>query len=166
MKIRNGFVSNSSSSSFIVIGTGKRSIPEHNSNILRVPQDFGGNTEFGWGPDTHYDFGSRLNFAYMQTQYAAKNGDILLQKALEHTEGHSNVWLNMLEAALRKNMGVTNIEWEIDVDDYSSTGISGYIDHQSNAREGSNTELFDSMEQLESFLFAEDSLIEEDNDNH
>jgi hypothetical protein len=150
----------------LVIGTGSLSIPEHNSNILNVPQDFGGITEFGWGPDTHYDFGSRLNFAYMQTQYASKNGDLLLQKALEHTEGHSNSWLNMLEIVLRKNIGVTKINWNISVDDYNSTDLSGYIDHQSCAREGENTEMFDSIEGLERFLFAEDSLIEEDNDNH
>ncbi|MFW6002511.1 MAG: hypothetical protein ACOCQD_04150 [archaeon] len=164
MKIRNGFVSNSSSSSFIVIGTGNLSIPEHNRADLNVPQDFGGQVEFGWGPETYYDFGSRLNFAYMQTQYASQNGDPLLQKALEHTQGHANSWLHMLEAVLRKNLGVTTINWNLDVDDYSGDG--GYIDHQSNAREGENTEMFNSIDELERFLFAEDSMIEEDNDNH
>lgn len=164
MKIRNSFVSNSSSSSFIVIGTGRLSIPEHNRNDLNVPWDFGGETEFGWGPTTHYDFGSRLNFAYLQTQYINRNGDPLLQKALEHTEGHANSWLNMLEIVLRKNMSVTKINWDLSLD-YEDTGY-GYIDHQSCAAEGSNTEMFDSIEELERFLFAEDSMIEEDNDNH
>ena len=69
MKIRNGFVSNSSSSSFVVIGSGNIRIPKFNKKVLMVPEDFGGNTEFGWEETRYSDLGSKINFAYLQTQY-------------------------------------------------------------------------------------------------
>ena len=155
MKIRNGFVSNSSSSSFIVIGNESLTIPKFNGNELNIPEDFGGETEFGWGIETLSDFGSKLNFTYIQTTY--KDGEEpLLNKALEAAEGHSNIWRSLLEGVLKDKFGVDKINWDID----------GYIDHQSAAGEGENTEMFDSVHNMEQFLFAEDSCINLDNDNH
>lgn len=161
MKNRKGFVSNSSSSSFITIGEGRLDIPTWDMSTLNVPEDFGGGTEFGWGPAEYSDFGSRLNFTFMQTHYGKGESDALLDKALEAVEGHSNPWLGMLETVLKDRLGVETINWNLDMDGYDC-----YIDHQSNAGDGENTEMFASFDSLEKFLFAEDSSITEDNDNH
>lgn len=136
MKRRTGFVSNSSSSSFIVIGDGEIITPETRDKTLKVPEDLGGETEFGWGPATHTDIGSRINFSYLQTEYDGKNQE-------------------MLENVIKEHLNVDTIEWSVD----------GYIDHQSSAHEGENLEMFESEDILKKFLFASDSLIEEDNDN-
>lgn len=143
MKIRIGFVSNSSSSSFIVIGDGDDCSyllkPEINDAINEGFVIFGnkGATDFGWGPETLTDIYSRINFAYIQSE-------------------HKSSWREMLEEVLKEVINCDAIVWEID----------GYIDHQSSACEGENTELFDSKDILRRFLFCDDSLIELDNDNH
>lgn len=161
MKVRQGFVSNSSSSSFIVIKNNNLVIPEFSEDILEVPESFGGNLEFGWGPNDHFDFGSKLNFAYMQTQYRGQEVEPLLEKAMNALDIETNPWLNLLETVLKENLRVKEIEWNIDMEN-----IQGYIDHQSNASRGENTEMFDSAEALKNFLFSQDSIIHEDNDNH
>lgn len=163
MKVRSGFVSNSSSSSFVIIGNGSFLDPNV-SHELNVPQDLGGELEFGWGPETITDIGSRINFAYLQAQYVNKTNETLLEKAMEAT-GEYHPWFIMLENVLKKNLGVGKINWNIMTDSYTDE-FGGYIDHQSSSREGKNTEIFDSEEILEQFIFASDSKIELDNDNY
>lgn len=139
MKARAGFVSNSSSSSFVVIGSGddcSKSVKwaiEEGGNIT-----FGhhGETDFGWGPDTITDVFSRINFAKLQ--------------AIKPE------WEEMLDKVIKEVIECDSITWDVD----------GYIDHQSAACEGENTEIFDDEETLKRFLFCEDSKIELDNDNH
>ena len=164
MRVRSGFVSNSSSSSFIVIGKRPHVIPDHTS-ILVVPDDFGGQLEFGWDEEDFFDFGSKLNFTYLQTQYLHElEDDLLLKQALEVTQGHSNVHLKMLEDVLIEKMGVKEIVWNFTTSDFGEVE-EGFIDHQSAATEGSNIEMFESIEVLANFLFASDSKIHTCNDN-
>lgn len=136
MKIRSGFVSNSSSSSFIVIGYGDEESLNSCSDVLKLGPL--GETEFGWGPKTITDMHSRINFAKIQAEGNLK-------------------WEDMLESVIKKNAKCKSIEWDL--------GEWYYIDHQSAACEDANIEMFDSEDDLRRFLFCEDSRIELDNDN-
>lgn len=142
MKCRIGFVSNSSSSSFVVIGnTGDESWQlKHNIQDGNLDLGHEGEVEFGWGPDVITDMDSRINFAFIQAEY--------------NTE-----WMKMLEDVIKHEVGCETITWNVN-DRYA------YIDHQSSAGEGSNTEIFDDEDTLRRFLFCDDSSIHLDNDNH
>jgi len=159
MKIRSGFVSNSSSSSFIVIGD---SVNWHEVKELElfegdlvVDGDFG-KCEFGWEQEQRYDVESKIIWCYIQA------------KSIDKQE-----WINMLEEAIRsRNPEISNIRWELCVEweermEGGSEYADAYIDHQSSVSGGGgNAEMFDSMDALERFLFSGDSFIETDNDNH
>jgi hypothetical protein len=169
MKIRSGFVSNSSSSSFIVIDSAidNNRIKELKKNfegtVLVVDGSFG-HTEFGWEREEHYDTGSKIIFAYIQAMSlieATWNTD-------DELKAKSEEWLEMLEKVVKKNLGVREIEWKLTTrwDLEKSTGKAhAYIDHQSASCEGMNTEMFDSEEELTNFLFSDKSYIQTGNDN-
>ena len=148
MKIRKGFVSNSSSSSFIVIGnSGRMTIPDWGEKLI-VDCNLG-HCEFGWDVNDIYDIGSRIIFAYLQ---ALDSGD---------KKDHR---IEMLEEVIKDNTDVEEIEWKISSnwDDPNW----GYIDHQSSACEGENVEMFDSYIDLKNFIFDDKSYIHTDNDNY
>lgn len=151
MKTKHSFISNSSSTSFIIIDYNSISPPKLEETIY-VNKHFG-ETEFQWGPDVIYDCGSRIIFSYLQTLYAKRED-----------------WLEMLEETIKKYCGVKNIIWQISLV-YNCSKIDpdfnwGSIDHQSSAIEGENTEMFSSREELKHFLFGTNSKIVLDNDNH
>jgi len=142
MKIRSSFVSNSSSSSFIVIdNSGKYNIPDW-SGILDVE-----NREYGWGPERLDGIMDRITFSYLQAAY-------LQNKKL----------VKMLEDVIKENTKITQINWLATLNhnepDYS------YIDHQSCSREGKNLEMFKNKEALKNFIFGTNSFIQLDNDNY
>lgn len=141
MKTRHGFVSNSSSSSFIVINTDKST--HHPPNL---PAYFSvgdqGQDEFGWQDEQYDSFESKLNFAFLQAKEASKDGN--------------DEWLEMLRVVLGE-CGATEIDEDM--------GEWSHIDHQSAYCEGENCEMFESLEQLRNFLFNSSSYIQCGNDN-
>jgi hypothetical protein len=139
MKTRGGFVSNSSSSSFIIISNNSNlSIPNYKGDDLVVDSSFG-TDQFGWEFEEYYDFGSKVIFSYLQARAI-----------------NNQTWLNMLETVIKSNCNVSDITWQLD---------DAYIDHQSSSCEGQCVEMFDSEDQLKQFLFNNSSYIKTGNDN-
>jgi hypothetical protein len=155
MKKRIGFVSNSSSSSFVVIDT-KKGYDTIKGLSYEVGKE--GESEFGWGIIDIKDIHSRINFAYLQT---LEVGNV----------EQGNKWKQMLESAIKENSNVKEIEYLIDIDHIRGEGgvgkdkIWGYIDHQSSALEDENTEIFKNKDTLKDFIFGKGSYIHLDNDN-
>jgi hypothetical protein len=157
MKFRNGFVSNSSSSSFIVVSTDRNYQEElkdkFEDKVLVI--DGSGElsspaiTEFGWGPERIDDVESKINFCYLQCLYS-----------------QDTYWLKRLEDVVKDFTGAESIEWRISTDGIDKKDVWGYIDHQSSAPEGKNTGMFSSAGKLKRFIFGKGSFIQLDNDNH
>ena len=145
MKIRKGFVSNSSSSSFIVISNSFSLSNKMNLDSCIVGDE--GETQFGWDVFDYFDTESKINFVYLQILYT---GNKFIRKARE----------NMFESVMIEQYGCSDIQYTISFKNFES-----YIDHQSNAGCDKNIEMFRDKETLRSFLFDSESYIHTDNDN-
>jgi hypothetical protein len=140
MKIRVGFVSNSSSTSFVIIGhSGILEIPSSNNERICVS----GLYEFGWSGCTRHTNG-RIAFAWMQAQYQKRDD-----------------WVTMIKQTVK---AVTGLELVCLVDPFADYCVSSYsyIDHQSI---GESNEIFSSTDELKAFLFDKESYIKMGNDN-
>lgn len=182
MKIRNGFVSNSSSSSFIVIGSFPNdneiekskgyiqgfSFDSDDPGLVILPNSNLGINEFGWENTRYEAFGSKLNFCALQILYVKE-----YFKDDKEAEFYNNcygsklpkgtdwkAYFNMLREVCRDYLDIGIALREDLCDDET-----GYIDHQSCAGEGENMEMFETKDKLISFLLSDESYIQGGNDN-
>lgn len=135
MKIRTGFVSNSSSTSFIIISDSCNEDPK-NFNIKDKTLKISGFYEFGWNIELHYDFNSKAAFCYLQCKDNS-----------EH--------LNLLNAVIIDYLGCSKVIWDVDND--------SYIDHQSMYTESSVFKFKYNF--IKHFLFSTKSFLQMGSDN-
>jgi hypothetical protein len=147
MKVRHGFVSNSSSSSFVVIAEGNLVMKNALKDDAWENRMGDGQYEFGWQNERYGDVDSRANFAFLQA-----------------LETNNTEWLAMIEKVITEHTGAMYVLHGFDMDK-DGWLKEGYIDHQSSATEGQNTEMFKSEEALRNFIFANGSYIQCGNDN-
>jgi len=187
MKTRTGFVSNSSSSSFVVIdhsdnkeyalrvlrSRGTQHERGFDESVLCLPHDLEGMSnclEFGWERCRRDDFLDRLAFACLQACYhddeEAGTDNCYSGSARRPTVGS---WHEMISNALKSlDDTIKQVEFFVSRDwcqDSDEGVVTGFIDHQSSWVEGSNGEIFDSVEELRDFLFNEGSYVQTCNDN-
>lgn len=176
MKIRTDFVSNSSSSSFIVNLSATHDIYNLNIQKLKItinniedsgydyaengpikllPSEDIGETEFGWQNTMYCSIGDKLNFCAIQCRERYPHVDNIV---VEETE-----WWKMLTDEIYSVIGTdSNIVFKFNYELYNS--YNAYIDHQSSACEGQNIEMFEQNNILD-FLLS-NSYIQGGNDNN
>ena len=141
MKTRKGFVSNSSSSSFIVIADSGGWTEMKIDGQLDLNGSCGEN-RFGWQEETYSDFASKVNWALLQA-------DVYEDDSKEGLR-------SMIAKVIMEYTGATNVIFDEDVK-------NGYIDHESIG--GGNELMFESEVAMKNFLFNTNSCIENNNDN-
>lgn len=163
MKARQGFVSNSSSTSFVVIEHGPRHYQGSWEGLRWARYEEEGDREFGWEKRTYNGLYTKVNFAYLQVYYARRAEEM----GRNYTSpGTADRWKEMLDKVIMEHTGAVEVNHRIyDEEDAEDRQPWGYIDHQSSAIEGDNTEIFDDEETLKDFLFCNASYIQGGNDN-
>lgn len=172
MKIRSGFVSNSSSSSFILIDHAfdmtteeyKKTFENFRSWLLdfvfwskernacifrRVPE-----SEFGWEETLYNDWWEKFDFMLLQVKLTGKYDD-------DYAKHHETLlaWFQQFDPEIRHII----IPEEYTDEDSGREYNIGYIDHQSVG--GENLSMLESVEDINRFIFSPKSYILNGNDN-
>ena len=188
MKIRSDYVSNSSSSSFIVIvSNGKDETYDIQRDFLPYSEDWtwyeipnsNGKHQFGWEWEDTHSFEGKLNFIGIQLL------ELFMMKVNGKKPGHRIIYsgddfdrlYDMVQKVCREKFNV-NVRLRDDLIQMKiwhdkDRGYSGYltmdsdyyIDHQSSACEGCCMEMFESEDALWNFLRFEESHVRGGNDN-
>ncbi len=186
MKIRRGFVSNSSSSSFIVYDKSDTMIEQHiPENMVYYTEDWVapsmndhfdfklvptinlpcelGKTEFGWDFERRHDIVTRLNWCAVQLLFAKKR-DLYCNYKDQHI-----AWYDMVrnfKDVVYRELGY-NVRFDYNsIEDDGVDGGYANIDHQSAAYEDlSIAAFFLDKEAIKAFLCGEHSYYQGGNDN-
>jgi len=168
MKIRHGFVSNSSSSSYIVFGesSSRCHIPESaytidpitNKYQITLP-DRNYTYEFGWEDWSYTDVMEKLNFASIQAHY-------MEDKPVVYADYMEKILSAVTRDFKETHPGESEDSLEVTFD-FEKHGLCDYpyIDHQSASYEGENIEMFASDEDMDDFLFNPQTFVQGGNDN-
>lgn len=189
MKERTDYVSNSSSSSFIVISNAKETNEE---DVIK--REFSKYTEeyseylfpnkkykftFGWEFENSCLFGEKLNFIGLQLLYilCMKINGTKSQYCEVNPQTDFDKYYAMVRKVCLERFGIkvkldtSNLSvnlWEGTSDKFVHSvnmGYEMYIDHQSSVEEGSCMDMFESEDAMYDFLSNSNSYVEGGNDN-
>lgn len=175
MKQRLGFVSNSSSSSYICY-------PEHSEETIKpkrqpnwvydpvgLPEKKIGKIgckEFGWGPEELHDSESKINWCFLQAGYAC-NEEFLEKIALVIEDYEECVIrdLSNLFTTEKPDRPYEICSFKFRGKEYYMDGFY-YIDHQSTCLERpQNGKMLESMDKIRTFIYGEAFIVlQNDND--
>ena len=195
MKTREDFVSNSSSSSYIVIASSgslcsTALISQENKKFMNysIPNKDHGCKEFGWQDEAYSSLEDKLNWCgiillelYAACRSIELKAGFLGKKAPKTDSKYEELkdkyakWKAMLEKVCQEKLGIgiyVNLDWihpygGEEPGECAYVGMFGcYIDHQSSIFEApENGKMFESEDSLYNFLAYQDSYIQCGNDN-
>lgn len=174
MKIRIDYVSNSSSSSFIVINNTNKEDLNFGGEKVYVPCDKG-TYKFGWAFKTYKDFWSKLNWCAIMLAEIHTFKDRKLEITEDTPDWEKDLisreiyWKKNYSKILRmlKKVCLEKFNLNVELSMQNIDELYAYIDHQSNLiEEPKNAEMFDSDSKLYNFLVSKDSYIQGGNDNY